>query len=88
MSIESSAGVPPENDRGPLELVWTLPQKVEAIASPQPLPGQLLPGKWQLPWFRNESPFARAVSVHARVRVLVKPGDDVKASLSIQAIAQ
>ena len=56
VSIESSAGVPPENDRGPLEFGWTLPQKDDAIASPQPLPGH--------PWFRDETAFARAVSVH------------------------
>ena len=76
VEIVSSAGVPPENDRGPLEFVWTLPQKDDAIASPQPVPE-----KWQLRWMirdehsrERESPFARAVSVHEGVRVLVKPG--------------
>jgi hypothetical protein len=48
VSIESSAGVPPENDRGPLEFVWTLPQRDDAIPSPQPQPGHR--------WFRDETP--------------------------------
>ena len=70
VELLSSAGVPPENDRGPLEFVWTLPQQDDGIASPQPVPE-----KWQLRWMnRDEGRFARAVSVHEGVQVLVKPG--------------
>src|SRR5262245_7687820 len=60
VEVRSSAGSPPENDRGPLEFAWTLPQKDDAIASPQPLSG-----KWQFPLNNDERPFVRATSVQA-----------------------
>jgi hypothetical protein len=58
--------LPPENDRGPLEFAWTLPQKDDAIASPQPLPGR------QFLWIRDESTFARAVSVHGEQKTAIR----------------
>jgi WD40 repeat protein len=59
MAIESTTGMPPENDRGPLEFAWTLPLEGEAIAQPRPLPE----GR-PLPWIRDDSSFARAVSLY------------------------
>jgi len=86
--LESSAGLPPDNDRGPLQFAWTLPQKDDAIAAPQPLSG-----KWQSPWNRDESPFVRAASVHAggggqkpAIRVQIDPARLSAAGLTLEDV--
>jgi WD40 repeat protein len=85
-SLESSAGLPPENDRGPLEFAWALPQKDDAIASPQPLPG-----KGQFPWIRDKSRFARAVSLYEGIgepalRLQIDPAKLSSAGLTLEDV--
>ena len=86
--LESSAGLPPENDRGPLQFAWTLPQKDDAIAAPHPLLG-----RWQSPLNHDERPFARAVSVHAgggeqkpAIRLQIDPAKLSSLGLSLEDV--
>src|SRR5262245_9908978 len=86
--LESSVGLPPDNDRGPLKFAWTLPQKDDAIAAPQPLSG-----KWQSPLNHDESPFVRAASVHAggggqepAIRVQIDPARLSAAGLTLEDV--